>query len=51
MIGDADEALRWIDIGIAERSPQMLMLDINVAYDALRDDPRFQVCIARVRRT
>jgi TolB-like protein/Tfp pilus assembly protein PilF len=47
MIGDTDAALRWIDVGIAERSPQMLMLDINVGYDPIRDDPRF--CDRRAR--
>lgn len=41
VLGDVESALRWIDIGIAERTPQMVMLDLDVGYDRIRDDPRF----------
>jgi TolB-like protein/Tfp pilus assembly protein PilF len=46
LLGDAERACHWIDIGIAERAPTMLMLGIDVSYERIRDDPRFQ---ARMR--
>jgi TolB-like protein/Tfp pilus assembly protein PilF len=40
-LGDVDSALRWIDIGIAEHSPQMVMLGIDPAFERLDGEARF----------
>ena len=41
VLGDADRALHWIDCGIEERSPTMLLLGIHQAFDRMRGDSRF----------
>ena len=40
-LGEAEAALQWIDRGIEERSPTMLLLGIHQAFDCLRSDSRF----------
>lgn len=47
-LGDADQAFRWIDIGINERAPLMIALGIHSGYDRIRDDPRFRERLARI---
>jgi TolB-like protein/Tfp pilus assembly protein PilF len=47
-LGDVDSALHWIDIGIAERTPQMVMLGLDAGYDRIRDDPRFGARLQRL---
>ena len=47
-LGDADQAFRWIDLGIEERTPRMLMLGISVGYDRIKDDPRFSDRLTRI---
>ena len=47
-LGEADMAFRWIDIGIDERAPTMLLLDIYTGFDPIRDDPRFVGCLRRI---
>jgi tetratricopeptide (TPR) repeat protein len=47
-LGDVESALHWIDIGIAERTPQMVMLGLDAGYDRIRDDPRFSARLQRL---
>jgi tetratricopeptide (TPR) repeat protein len=40
LLGRADRAFEWIDIGIADRLPRMLTLAVDLAYEGLRGDSR-----------
>jgi TolB-like protein/Tfp pilus assembly protein PilF len=50
-LGDTDQALRWIDAAIDERSPRILNLGINSGYDRIRGDRRFAERLARIGLT
>ncbi len=41
LLGDIATALHWIDRGIEERAPTMLLLGIHPAFDGIREDERF----------
>jgi tetratricopeptide (TPR) repeat protein len=45
--GDRDRAIEWLERGYAEHRPGMLHVPANVAFDALRDDPRFRDLLRR----
>jgi DNA-binding SARP family transcriptional activator/tetratricopeptide (TPR) repeat protein len=47
-LGDLDAAFQWFDRAIDERDPDLMLLDVNPSYDALREDPRFQNLIRKV---
>ena len=47
-LGEVDAALRWIDTGIEERTPRLLMLGIDPGYDRLREDARFAERLVRI---
>jgi hypothetical protein len=47
---DRDEALRWLERALAERSDGFIVFARVVPwFDPLRDDPRFKAMLARVR--
>jgi TolB-like protein len=46
--GDKDHALEWLATAFDERSPDMVMLQVW-HWDAIRDDPRFQDLVRRMR--
>jgi DNA-binding winged helix-turn-helix (wHTH) protein/TolB-like protein/Tfp pilus assembly protein PilF len=46
--GRHDEALDWLERGLAERSRWMDILGVHPFFDPLRDDPRFQAIAQRV---
>ena len=47
-LGEKDEAMKWIEKGIAERSNGVAYLVANPEYDALRGDPRYEAILTRV---
>lgn len=47
-LGDRDEAFRHLDAAFADRSPGLVYLKADRAWDAVRDDPRFQAAVQRV---
>ncbi len=46
--GDRDRAIEWLERGYAEHRPAMLHVPANVAFEALRDDPRFRDLLRRI---
>jgi serine/threonine-protein kinase len=47
-LGEADEALRWLEDGYESRSPGMPQLKVHPGLDPMRDDPRFQDLLRRM---
>jgi len=47
-LGDNDQAMRWLEKGYKEHEFVMTYLNVNPAYDPLRDDPRFQELLRRM---
>jgi hypothetical protein len=48
LIGDRDEAFRWLNIAIDRHEDAAVHLLTNPAYASLRDDPRFAQVLTRV---
>lgn len=48
LLGNADEAFGWISVGIAARSPRVLALAVDPAYEGLRADPRMSAATLQV---
>jgi TolB-like protein/DNA-binding winged helix-turn-helix (wHTH) protein/Tfp pilus assembly protein PilF len=48
-LGDADNALRWLDRAHAARSIWFIFLKTEPLFDALRKDPRFQELVDRIK--
>ena len=48
-LGEADEALRWLEIGYRERAAWMVFLKIDPRLDGLRSDPRFRDLLRRMK--
>lgn len=46
--GDHDAAFRWLEEAVAERQPQVLLLNVDPAYLPLRNDPRFEALLDRL---
>jgi eukaryotic-like serine/threonine-protein kinase len=46
--GDLDRAMEWLERAYAGREPAMLHVPANVAFEALRGDPRFEALLRRV---
>ena len=40
-LGDKEQAFRWLDRAVEERSPRIAYLRFNLTFDPLRSDPRF----------
>jgi tetratricopeptide (TPR) repeat protein len=47
-LGEADEALGWLERAYEERDPLMIILKAHPAFDPLRSDPRFQDLLRRI---
>jgi TolB-like protein/Flp pilus assembly protein TadD len=48
---DRDEAFRWLDAALEERSAQLAYVSVDPRWDYLRPDPRFQDLLDRMKRT
>ena len=46
--GDRDLAVQWLEKAFAERTPQLLHIVADPAYDDLRGDPRYKELIRRI---
>jgi hypothetical protein len=46
-VKDKKQTLTWLEKAFAERSSEMVTLEVNPAYDFLRGDPRFQRLLER----
>jgi Flp pilus assembly protein TadD len=47
-LGDRDKALAWLERGVEERDPKMVLLKVDHKWNNLRDEPRFQDSLRRV---
>ena len=48
-IGDYDQAFKWLEKAYENREASMVWVKINVGFDDLRSDPRFQDLLRRMR--
>jgi len=48
---ERDEAFRWLDTALAERSSWLAYVNVYPDWDYLRPDPRFQGLLDRMKRT
>jgi tetratricopeptide (TPR) repeat protein len=46
--GDRDRAIEWLERAYTAREPGLLHVPASVAFESLRDDPRFQDLLRRV---
>ena len=44
-IGERDKALQRLEMAVAERAPMVVLLKVDPAWDAVRDDPRFAAIV------
>jgi TolB-like protein/Flp pilus assembly protein TadD len=47
-LGEKDEAFRWLEWAYADRSPAILLVNAERAFDPLRSDPRFAALVRRI---
>ncbi|MGZ5552162.1 MAG: tetratricopeptide repeat protein [Chthoniobacterales bacterium] len=47
-LGEADEAMTWLEKGFAERDPRMSWLKVEPSWDAFRDNPRFVALVKQL---
>ena len=47
-LGDVDEAFRWLDIAIEERSSGLILLRVHPRLDPIRKDPRYAPLVRRL---
>jgi TolB-like protein/DNA-binding winged helix-turn-helix (wHTH) protein len=47
-LGESDEAIGWLQRGVAERTPWMIWLKLDPRWGVLADDPRFAQVVKRV---
>jgi tetratricopeptide (TPR) repeat protein len=47
-LGDSDKAFDYMDQALEERSPGLVMLNVDRAWDQIRADPRFKAAVRRV---
>jgi len=48
-LGDRDEFFEWLEKAFAERSFWLVYLNVEIKYDSVRSDPRFQEVIDRMK--
>ena len=48
-LGEVERALDWLEKGCEQRELPMAMLKVHPVYDPLRDEPRFQEVVERMR--
>jgi TolB-like protein len=48
-LGEKEQTFKYIDAAFADRSPGLVFLKVDPAWDRVRDDPRFAEAIRRVR--
>ena len=48
VLGEKDEAFKWLEKGVAEYDGQMDCLKMDPIVDPLRSDPRFQALLHRM---
>ncbi len=49
LLGEKDEALRWLGKAVEDRSPFLIALTADPQWDSIRSDPRFAEVVNRVR--
>lgn len=47
-LGNNDEAIAWLESGLAARSRGMIFLQVNDSFKAIADDPRFRAILHEV---
>lgn len=47
-LGDADEAMKWLEEGYRERAFNMFFLNADPAFDPVRSDPRFAALLKKL---
>lgn len=47
-LGESDEALTWLERGLAERDPMMVFVGVDRRWDNIRDHPRFKRVIKQM---
>jgi TolB-like protein/Flp pilus assembly protein TadD len=48
ILGEKDEAFKWLERGYQERAPWMFVLKVDACLDPLRSDPRFKELLRKV---
>jgi hypothetical protein len=48
-LDEKKEALAWLERAYAQHSTELVTLKVAPAYDSLRDEPRFQELLRRLR--
>ncbi len=48
LIGDKEQSFEYLNKAVEKRHGQMVMLNVEPAFDALRDDPRFDELVRRI---
>lgn len=48
-LGDFDQAFKWLDLAVEERSVQLAKLDYDPYLVLLHDDPRFKALKEKIR--
>jgi serine/threonine-protein kinase len=47
-LGRMDQAFQWMDMAVQERESALVQIQVNAAFDSLRQDPRFQALLRRM---
>ncbi|HEU4928151.1 MAG TPA: hypothetical protein VFT24_13925, partial [Vicinamibacterales bacterium] len=47
-LGNREEAFGYFDAAFADRAPGLVFLEVDTAWDNIRDDPRFAAAVRRV---
>jgi hypothetical protein len=47
-LGDVDDAFEWLETGVKEKSPSLLLLRVHPRLDPIRNDPRYWPLVEKV---
>jgi hypothetical protein len=47
-LGDLEAAFSWLDKALEARSAGLIYLNVDSAFDPLRDDPRYAVMLEQI---